>query len=80
MVFVPLAGERKDAPRPVAATRLGKISTSSPGISEAVFIISPWSYMMPWVLYFGKITKSIPGRPTFMPSIVLAMLCALSRT
>ena len=36
--------------------------------------------MMPCVLYSGKITRSIPGRPTFMPSSMSAILRALSST
>ena len=36
--------------------------------------------MMPCVLYSGKITRSMPGRPSFMPSIIFAILRALSST
>src|ERR1700743_1747464 len=43
-----------------------KISVSSPGTVEAVSYISFESYMMPWVEYSGKITRSRPGRPGFM--------------
>jgi hypothetical protein len=30
--------------------------------------------MMPWVEYSGKITRSIPGRPIFMPFNISAIL------
>ncbi|KAG1558641.1 hypothetical protein G6F48_013844 [Rhizopus delemar] len=53
---------------------------SSPGTDEAVSYISLESYMMPWVEYSGKITRSMPGRPSFMPSTILAMLRAFSST
>ena len=32
--------------------------------------------MMPWVLYSGKMTRSMPGSPSFMPSIIRAILRA----
>ena len=57
-----------------------KISVSSPGQADAVSYISCSSYMMPWVEYSGKITRSMPGRPTFMPFSISAMFLALSRT
>ena len=57
-----------------------KISVSSPGTLDAVSYISFWSYMIPCVLYSGKITRSMPGSPTFMPTIMSAMLRALART
>src|SRR4029078_9093210 len=47
-----------------------KISGAGPGIFEAVSYISFESYMMPWVEYSGKITRSMPGRPVFMPTHV----------
>ena len=50
-----------------------KISVSSPGIVAAVSIISSWSYIMPIVLYSGKITRSIPGNPSFIPLITSEM-------
>ena len=36
--------------------------------------------MMPWVEYSGKITRSMPGRPVFMPTTMSAILRALSST
>ena len=39
------------------------MSVSGPGIVDAVSNISCLSYIMPWVEYSGKITKSIPGNP-----------------
>jgi hypothetical protein len=57
-----------------------KISVSSPGTDDAVSYISFESYMMPCVLYSGKMTRSMPGRPTFMPSIIWAIWRALSST
>ena len=48
--------------------------------STAVSSISWRSYMMPCVLYSGKTTRSMPGKPSLMPSIIRAMLRALSRT
>ena len=57
-----------------------KISVSSPGMDDAVSYISLLSYMMPWVEYSGKITRSMPGRPRFMPVSMAAMLRALSST
>src|SRR6476659_717032 len=57
-----------------------KISVSSPGTAEAVSYISLESYMIPWVLYSGKITRSMPGSPTFIPTSISPILRALSRT
>ncbi len=56
------------------------MAVSSPGQVEAVSYISLLSYMIPWVLYSGKITRSMPGRPTFIPTIMSAILRALSST
>jgi hypothetical protein len=42
--------------------------------------ISALSYMIPCVLYSGKMTRSSPGRPTFMPSTIDAIWRALTRT
>ena len=52
----------------------------TPGQDEAVSYISRSSYMMPCVEYSGKITRSMPGRPIFMPSIISAILRAFART
>ena len=57
-----------------------KISVSSPGTVEAVSYISFESYMMPCVEYSGKITRSMPGSPIFMPMIISAIFLALSST
>lgn len=57
-----------------------KIAVSSPGMVVAVSIISPGSYMIPMVLYSGNTTRSMPGRPSFMPLIISAILRALSST
>jgi len=57
-----------------------KISVSSPGTTDAVSYISLESYMMPWVEYSGKITRSMPGSPVFMPTIMSAIFLALSST
>jgi hypothetical protein len=57
-----------------------KISVSSPGTAEAVSYISLASYMIPCVLYSGKMTRSMPGRPTFMPSTISPIFRAFSRT
>ncbi|MNU08550.1 hypothetical protein D3C72_2546430 [compost metagenome] len=46
----------------------------------AVSYISFESYMMPCVEYSGKITRSMPGRPDFMPTTMSAILRALSST
>ena len=64
----------------VAVEAAEKIAVSSPGMVAAVAIISSLSYMMPMVLYSGNTTRSMPGRPSFMPSTILAMLRALSST
>ena len=56
------------------------MAVSSPGTVAAVSIISSGSYMMPMVLYSGNTTRSMPGRPTFMPLIISAMARALSST
>ncbi len=55
-----------------------KISVSSPGTLAAVSNISLASYMMPWVLYSGKMTRSMPGKPIFMPTIISAILPAFA--
>ena len=57
-----------------------KISVSSPGTVAALSYISFESYMIPCVLYSGKITRSIPGRPCFMPTTIAAMFFALAMT
>src|ERR1700709_2724241 len=57
-----------------------KIAVSSPGITDAVSYISLESYMMPWVEYSGKITRSMPGSPTFMPTTISAIFLALAIT
>src|SRR6186997_103975 len=49
-----------------------KISVSSPGTDDAVSYISFESYMMPWVEYSGKITRSMPGKPVFKPTTMSA--------
>ena len=51
-----------------------------PGTVAAFSYISFASYMIPWVLYSGKITRSRPGRPCFMPTTMSAMLFALAMT
>ena len=57
-----------------------KISVSAPGTVEAVSYISAASYMIPWVEYSGKITRSRPGRPAFMPTIMSPIFLAFSST
>ncbi len=57
-----------------------KIAVSSPGMVAAMAIISSLSYMMPMVLYSGNTTRSMPGRPSFMPLIISAIWRALSST
>jgi hypothetical protein len=57
-----------------------KISVSAPGTVEAVSYISFASYMIPCVLYSGKMTRSMPGRPDFIPMTISAILRALSKT
>ena len=57
-----------------------KISVSSPGTLAAVSYISFESYMMPCVLYSGKITRSMPGKADFMPTSISAILRALAST
>ena len=57
-----------------------KISVSSPGIAEAVSYISASSYIIPCVEYSGKITRSIPGKPRFIPFNIFAMFFAFSST
>ena len=47
---------------------LPKASVSGPGIVVAVANISSLSYMMPCVEYSGKMIKSMPGRPCFVPT------------
>ena len=42
--------------------------------------ISFGSYMMPWVEYSGNTTRSMPGRPAFMPTTISAILRAFART
>ena len=64
----------------VAVEAAEKIAVSSPGTVAAVAIISSLSYMIPMVLYSGNTTRSMPGRPSFMPLIISAILRALSRT
>ena len=36
--------------------------------------------MIPWVQYSGKMTRSMPGRPIFMPDDHVGDLLALSST
>jgi hypothetical protein len=36
--------------------------------------------MIPWVLYSGKMTRSMPGQAGFMPTSMSAILRALSIT
>ena len=43
-------------------------------------VVQKYRKIMPWVEYSGKITRSIPGRPVFMPTTMSAILRALSRT
>ena len=43
-------------------------------------IVQKYRKIMPWVLYSGKITRSMPGRPAFMPTSMSAILRALSST
>ncbi len=57
-----------------------KMSVSGPGISDAVSNISWRSYMIPCVLYSGKIARSIPGSPTFAPTIMSPIFLQLSIT
>ena len=47
------------------------MSVSGPGMVTAVANISSRSYMIPCVLYSGNTMRSMPGRPAFMPSILL---------
>ena len=42
-------------------------------IVAACSYISFWSYMIPCVEYSGKMTRSIPGRPRFMPTTMSAI-------
>jgi len=56
------------------------MSVTSPGMVTAVSIISCLSYMIPWVLYSGKMTRSRPGSPSFMPSTICRILWAFSIT
>jgi len=51
-----------------------KMSVSSPGIDAAVAYISAESYMIPCVEYSGNTTRSIPGRPLFIPTTISAIL------
>ena len=57
-----------------------KISVSAPGTVDAVSYISFESYMIPCVLYSGKITRSMPGRPFFMPTSMSPMARAFAST
>jgi hypothetical protein len=57
-----------------------KMAVSSPGTVAAVSYISFSSYMIPCVEYSGKITRSMPGRPFFMPTSISPILRALSST
>ena len=57
-----------------------KISVSSPGTLDAVSYISLGSYMIPWVLYSGKIARSMPGKPIFMPFSISPIFLAFSST
>lgn len=57
-----------------------KIAVSSPGTVAAVSYISFASYMIPCVEYSGNTTRSMPGRPRFMPTSISAILRALSST
>ena len=57
-----------------------KASVSGPGMVVAVAIISSLSYMMPWVEYSGKMIRSMPGRPYFVPFTTSQILRTLAIT
>lgn len=57
-----------------------KASVSGPGMVVAVAIISSLSYMMPWVEYSGKMIRSMPGRPCFVPFTTSQILRTLAIT
>jgi hypothetical protein len=71
----------ENTPQHLAALHASpKISVSSPGTLDAVSYISLASYMIPCVLYSGKIARSIPGSPIFMPFIISPIFLAFSST
>ena len=80
MLLVALAGEREHAPHLRLAAGFGENLGLLAGHVEAVSYISLELYMMPCVEYSGKITRSIPGKPSFMPTIMSAIFLAFSRT
>ncbi len=65
---------------PASRQAAEKIAVSSPGTLAAVAYISSGSYMIPWVEYSGKTTRSMPGSPVFIPMSMSAILRALSST